>query len=185
MALYLVALVAASNASTRKQGANELVVQANSEAQAKEAAAAHYDGDGAIWSTATVTELASTDDWEGWTFRVSICTTVPKVFTYVGTAANDTIDEIAAQLVILLNADADIAGAAYNTTTQTLKIAETTDALGDKKCIVEIIPPSGYSSVDSLVGTLTDEGASGDALTVVLPADNVVPPKVLAAAKSV
>lgn len=184
MAVYLLKLPTDSISNTRIHGADSMVVQAASETQAKEIAASKFDGDGAIWGGATVTELASTDDWEGWTFRIVVSTATPKVFTYTGTSTNDTTDEIGAALVTLINADADIAGAAYNTTTQVLKVAETTDGLGDKDLAVTITPPGGFSGVASLVGTIVDGGASSDVLSVVLPADNVVPPKVLTYGKT-
>jgi hypothetical protein len=184
MSAYLVTLPAGAQGATLKNGANAMIVTAASTTQAKEIAGAYFDGDGAIWSGATATEVANADDWEGWTFKVVVLTATPKVFAYVGTSTNDTIDEIAAQLVILANADADIANAAYNTTTQTLTVASAADGLGDKKLKVEIIPPGGYSSVASLVGTIVDSGVAAAALTVVLSADADVPPKVFGAVKT-
>ena len=185
MPFYLVALQVASAAHNLVGGADAMVVWAASEAQAKERASAQYDGDGGAWTAATATDLTVSDDWEGWTFTISINTTVAKTFTYVGTSANDTVDEIAAQLVILLNADADIAGAAYNTTTQVLTVAETTDGLGNHTLTVDITPPSGKSACASLRGTLVHEGAAGDALKVTLSADALVPPKVVFVGKRV
>jgi hypothetical protein len=172
-------------------GADVMVVFATSSTAAKEIAAAKYDSDGACWAGATVTEIVADTDFEGWTFVVTICSGCgtgndeSATFTYVGTAANNTIDEIAAQLVILLNAHADIAGAAYNTTTQVLTIAETTDGLGDQTVEVTITPPNGKSEIASLVSTLVHEGASSDALKVTLPADAAVIPIVALVAKSV
>jgi len=171
-------------------GADVMVVFATDAAQAKEIAASKYDSDGACWASATVTAIAADADFEGWTFQIVIgggCGTgndEPATFTYVGTAANNTIDEIAAQLVILLNAHADIAGAAYNTTTQVLTIAETTDGLGDQTVEVTITPPDGKADIASLVSTIVDGGAAADALKVTLPADAAVIPIVALTAKS-
>jgi len=187
-AIYMVTLAAGSAAATRKQGANSILVFADSDTQAKEMAASYFDGDGGIWSGADATEMTSAADWEGWTFKLTIlmrdADKADKVFSYTGTSTNDTIDEIAAQLVTLANADADIAGAAYTAATNTLKVAETTDGLGAKELVVEIIPPGGYSSVASLVGTIVDKGEAAAVLSVVLPADADVPPKVLSAVKT-
>lgn len=184
MAVYLLRLPTTSNSYTLINGADSMIVQAASATEAKEIAAAKFDGDGGIWAGATVTEMASTADWEGWTFRIVVNTATPKVFTYTGTSTNDTIDEIAAALVTLINADADIAGAAYNTTTQVLKVAETSDGLGAAQLEVTITPPGGFSGVASLVGTIVDGGEASAALSVVLPADEVVPPVVLAYGKT-
>lgn len=182
MPAYTVQAPATSGQTLAGGGDVQIVFAANATA-AKEIAASKHDGDGTVWSGATVTEIVADADFEGWTFKIEICggtgagDAYPASFSYTGTAANNTIDEIAAQLVILLNAHADIAGAAYNATSNTLTIAETTDGLGDQKVVVTITPPDGKSSIPSLVGTLTDEGASGDALTVVLPADAAVIPQ--------
>ena len=98
----------------------------------------------------------------------------------MGDSTNDTVDEIAAALVTALNALDGIANAAYNATSNTLTVAGTADALGVQKLEVSIIPPGGSASIASLVGAITDGGASGAALSVVLPADNAVIPNVLA-----
>jgi hypothetical protein len=185
MAIYLLTVASTSSGHTLQHGANAMVVHAASETQAKQIAASKFNSDGSVWASATVTEMATTDDWEGWTFEINIHTSPVKTFTYVSTSTNDTIDEIGAALVTLLNADADIAGAAYNTTSQTLTIAETTDNLGDKGVSVNVTPPSGVSPIASVVGTITSGGASSAALSVVLSADALVPPKVLAYLKTV
>jgi len=91
-------------------------------------------------------------------------------------ATTNTMDEIGAALATALNALPLIANAAYNTTSNTLTIAGTADALGDKQVEVYITPPLGKSSVAALVGTIVDGGASGDALSVILPADAAVVP---------
>lgn len=181
MPAYTVRAPAVSGA-TLVGGADTQIVFAANATAAKEIAAAQYDGDGAIWSGATVTEIVQDADFEGWTFTIDILGgfgtlgTTPASVSYTGTAANNTIDEIGAQLVILLNALDGIAGAAYNTTSQVLKIAETTDALGDQQVEVTITPPGGKSPIPSLVGTIVDGGAEADVLSVVLPADNAVIP---------
>lgn len=188
MPAYTVQAPAVSGA-TLTGGADTMVVFAADATAAKEIAAAKYDGDGALWSGATVTEIVQDADFNGWTFTIKILggtgtgNAYPASFSYTGTSTNNTIDEIAAQLAILLNAHADIAGAAYNATTQVLTIAETTDGLGDQTVEVEITPPSGKSTIPSLVGTITHEGESTAALSVVLPADDAVIPIVALTAK--
>jgi len=185
LAAYLVK-VAAKCGQTLKGGQNAKIVIANSETEAKQIAEAQEDGEGiGLWtdSTTTATELTTAADWEGWTFKIDIlggCGTgnnEPLSVSYTGTSTNDTIDEIGAALVTALNATSDISAASY--TSNTLTIAGSADALGDQQVEVTITPPSGYSGVAALVGTITDGGSSSDALTVVLPADALVPPKVL------
>lgn len=183
MAVYLLTLPEQPGL-TLKHGADQMIVQAASATQAKEMAQAKFDGDGSTWTGATATELASTADFEGWKFDISLYTSTPKHFTYTGTSANDTIDEIGAALVTLINADADIANAAYNTTSNTLTVAGTADGLGDKELIVKITPPSGTAPIASLVGTITDGGATDAAVSVILPTSDTAP-AVLAWCKSV
>lgn len=173
-------------------GADAMVVFAASATAAKEIAAAKYDGDGAAWATeATATEIVQDADFNGWAFKVEILggfgagNADPASVEVTGDATTNTIDEIGAALVTALNALTGIAGAAYNATSNTLTIAETTDGLGDQAVQVTITPPNGKSGIPSLVGAITDEGASGAALSVVLPADAAVIPIVTAAVKQV
>lgn len=190
MPAYSVVTDPAVSGKTLVGGADSMVVFAADATAAKEIAAAKYDGDGAIWSAATVTEIVADADFEGWTFKISILSGLgtgndePGTFTYTGTATNNTIDEVAAQLVILLNAHADIANAAYNATTNVLTVAGAADGLGDQTVEMTITPPDGKSAIPSLVGTITDGGASGDALTIALPADDAVIPLVALTVKN-
>ncbi len=178
---YLVTLDTARLGRTLKNGCNAMLVYANDDTAAKEACAAKFDGDGAAWTSneATATAIAAGTDFNGWTLKVSIFgATFNKTFSVVGDVTNNTIDEIAALMVIALNADAAIAGAAYNSTSQVLKVAETTDNLGAHDIAVELIPPNGYSSIASLIGTIVDHGIAGAVLSAVLPADAAVIPSV-------
>lgn len=187
MPAYLVTLDRTVGGRTLRNGADAMVVFAASGAIAKEAAAAKFDGDGAAWANdGTATEIVAATDWAGWTFKVAILggfgtgSTDPVSVTVVADATTNTIDEVGAALVTALNAIDGIAGAAYDSTTQVLKIAETTDGLGDQAVAVTITPPAGAGPVPSLVGTIVDEGASGAVLSVVLPADAAVIPLVAA-----
>lgn len=192
MALYLVTSDVGSAGKTRKQGGNAMLVSAADATDAQAIVNARFTGDSA-WSDATYTAVAdvtqaTANGLVGWVFTVTIFTTTPKVFTVTGDATTDTIDEVAAALVVLLNADADIAGAAYNSTTQVLTIAETTDGLGDKAVTVTAVPPvatyENAVAIPGMVGTIVDEGASGAALTVTFKADTYVVPRVIAVLKS-
>lgn len=163
---------------TLHEGANACVVFAADATAAKEVCQARFPGASGIWSTgATVTEIVADADFNGWTFEVELDSgTTPSKVSFVGDATDNLIDEIGAKLVTALNATSNIAGASYNSTSNTLTVAQTTDNLGDKSVYVNIIPPGGDSSIASLVGTITHEGAVGAALTVVLPGDAAVIP---------
>lgn len=169
------------------EGADAMVVFAADATAAKQACAAKYSSDGKTWlaDSTTAVAVAAATDWVGWTFRIAILSEPPLEVSVVGDATNNTIDEIAALLVTALNATAAIAGAAYDASTNTLTVAATTDALGDQTLQVEFIPPAGAESIAALVGTIVDGGASGDALSVILPADNAVIPTVVAPVRQI
>jgi hypothetical protein len=188
MPAYLVTLDRTKSGHSLRHGGNAMVVFATSATAAKEIAAAQHDGDGLAWANdATATEItaATANDYNGWTFVINIQSLANGTFTLVGDATTNTIDEIGAALVVLLNAHASIANAAYDTTTQVLTIAGAADNLGANQIDVTITPPSGKSSIPSLVGTIVDGGVANAALSVVLPADAAVIPRVLATLKQV
>jgi hypothetical protein len=187
MPAYMVVLSTTAGA-TLHGGCDTQIVFAADAAAAKEIAAAKYESDGEVWSAATVTQIEADADFEGWTFTVDICGGLGILgdegasFTYTGTATNNTIDEIAAQLVLLINAHDEIAGSSYDAATNILTVADTTDALGDQTITVSAVPPGYASSVPSVFGTITYGGAAADALTVELPGDSdVIPTSVLSA----
>lgn len=156
-----------------KDHTDTMVIYADSATQAKEMASAVYEGGDASWSAATVTEIAapSVTSLVGWQYFIGIYDDVEDDIEVTYTAiADDDIDDVGAALVLLLNAHADIAGAAYAAMTNTLTIAETTDAMGDRAVIVRVAPPGKVikrSFLPSLVGAITDEGMAADALSVV------------------
>jgi hypothetical protein len=192
MPAYLVQLPREKSGYNLTHGADAMVVFAANADTAKQMAAAKYDSDGAAWiNDATATEIVAGANWVGWTFRVAILggfgagSDEPRAVSVVGDATNDTIDEIAAALVVALNALDGIANASYNGTTNVLTIAAIADGLGDQEVAVDITPPNGKSSIAALVGTIVDGGIAGAALTVALPADGAVVPSVLAPVKQV
>jgi hypothetical protein len=71
----------------------------------------------------------------------------------------------------------NVAGAAYDTGTNILIIAEGsgTDDLGDRTVSVTVTPPNCVGPLASLVSTVVDEGVSTDDLTVVLVAPTAIP----------
>lgn len=173
---FLVTLPASATAKVLKDGYDSILVYADDAADAKAMAKAVTDGDAdAQWDGATTTALVAAANLVGWRFRVVIFDSDPVVdVEVVGAGTDDTIDEIAALLVIALNATAPIAGAAYNSTSQVLTIAETTDSLGDKKVAVEVYPPAsvgGRIPIPGFVDSVTDEGSAGAALSCTFAAD--------------
>lgn len=187
MPAYFVTLDQSKSGHQLRGGGDAMVVFAANATAAMEICAAKYPSDGLAWlNDATATEIEAAADFNGWTLRILIQSGLGAggdehgEFVVTGTATDNTIDEIAALMVTALNAHADIAGAAYNATSNTLTIAQTTDGLGDQTVEVSLTPPGGESEIPSLIGTITDGGVAGDALTVVLPADAVEIPVVLA-----
>lgn len=80
-----------------------------------------------------------------------------------------------AEVVGLLNANAAIAGAQLQLAALTplLTIAGAGDNLGDKTLLVEFL--MNASPIPGLLGTVTDGGSAGSALTVEIPASPVLP----------
>lgn len=182
-------LVAASQeAATRRiDGVDTMVVFAADASTAKKMAQARYTGDSdAVWNQATVTEIVAAANWIGWEFHVQLLNPMREVVadvTLVATGTGqDTMDEIGAALVTLLNATDDIANASYNSSTNVLTIAGAGDALGDHTAIVTIKPPAaqnrGDVNISDLVGAIVHQGSSSSAVTVGLPADAAVIPQV-------
>lgn len=170
----------------RFDGVEALVVHAADEVDAKAAANSHFGVDSlAIWDAATATVLtASVTTLTGVVYRVqlidpadqSVAADVSVDITGLGTK---TFDGVAAALVTALNALSNIAGAAYDATTNILKIAETTDGLGDHQAIVTAT--KNGIAIPGYVGAITHKGAAGAAVTVALPADNYAIAQVQAA----
>lgn len=166
---------------THKDGANAVVVFANSADDAKAMARAQYSGDSnASWDGATVVELVAGADLEGYRLRVAVLDITPVIdVTVVGEAA-DTIDDIAALAVIALNGTA-IDASSYDAGTNILTIAAIADNIGDKTAFVEFLPPVSMPGADKapipdFVGAIVDQGIAGAVLTVQLGTDAIVVP---------
>lgn len=89
------------------------------------------------------------------------------------TSGTDQFECMCAAAVGLLNAESIIAGAAIDMGAgpPLLTVAAAGDSLGDKAIVVEF--RKNGVAIPSLVGTVTDEGASGAALTAALAATQV------------
>lgn len=183
-AAYLVTLPS-EGGQTLINGVNALVVYADSDTAAKEAAAAAFSGD-SKWTGATATAIAAiaAGDYDGWTMRVKLYdpddVRNPVVNVAVtGDATTNLIDEMAAAMVTALNNTALLTAAAYDSTTQVLTVVDaSTDAYGDHILEVEFTHADFPIPVASLVGTIADEGTAGSSdVTVTLKADAYGPPK--------
>jgi hypothetical protein len=182
MGIYRVELPA--NAQTfLEEGKNGGIVIANSTAEAKEVMKAYLGlPSDEAWAAATVTAITEGVDLVGWRTKVTVLTSAGVVVetVTVTSVATDDFDDIGGDLVTALNATSSIAGAAYST--PTLTVAAAGDSLGDHKVVCEFLPPiTGWDdkayNFQSLFGTITDEGAAGAALTVVL--NNIKTPQVV------
>lgn len=174
---------------------NTLVVWADTATAAREVAASYFDGDAnALWmdSSTTVTAVvADADAWENFSINILVTHPITRAIvadvTYAGTATNDTIDEIAAQLVGLLNAT-PIDGASYNASTNVLTVAAGAgwDDIGDHVVTAKVYRKADArkQAIPHLIGVITDEGAADAALTIQLATDALTVPKVYAAMRS-
>lgn len=172
MAIYHVQLPESAKTFLR-EGKDAAVVVAESAADAKQVMKAYLGlPSDSAWAAATVTEITEGTDLENWRARVTIKDTGGTVVeeVTVTAASGDDFDNIGGDLATALNATASIAGAAYST--PNLTVAETTDGLGDHTVEVAMLPPATWDDptieLAGLFGTITHEGASGDALAVVL-----------------
>lgn len=183
---YLVTPAAGSRAV---DGVENLVVCANSTAEAKLMAASYSDHDSdARWSNATVTSInTDPNDFENFVLRV-IATDPVTPFTVIDKSVTGTAAESFATLIGRLATELNttaIDGAAFGT--DTLKVAETTDGMGDWDVQFFFTAPNGADLTDLYLSAITDGGSSGAALTVALIASGTlsrtVSPKVYATYK--
>jgi hypothetical protein len=154
-------------------GANAMVVYAESSADAKAFAKSKFSGDSAaMWAAATVTALAAGADLEGWRLRIALLDAATPVDVTVTGAASATVDSLGALAVTALNALATIAGAAYNSSTNVLTVAETTDNLGAATLTAQLLPPATYGdptvAIPSFITTVVNAGASNAAVKCTL-----------------
>src|SRR5580765_5239241 len=177
--------------------AEALIVAANSAAQAARMADAYSENDGGGWNSSDATALSDASALSvagvlnGWRFRIVLVdpTAVDPVTGASGVIVDvevtgGAMDTMGTALAVALNATTPIAGAAYTAGSQSLKVAETTDGLGDSQVYVYVRPPSSNEGADRVresmasefVSSITDEGSAGAALTVVFVADTVLVP---------
>ncbi len=168
MPAYLVQIPEDIPAKNLIGGGDAFVVFAADEANAKAVAASKFAGDAntQIIDLATVTEIVAGADLEGYKLRVAILDSTPVVdLTVTGGPAAD-ISDLANLMVIALNAESIIAGASY--LAPLLTIAAGSDNLGDRTVVVEVYGPDAVfddpQPLPQYIGSITDQGAVGDAL---------------------
>ena len=172
MSIYHIALPVDSKIQL-KEGHDQLVVIADSAADAKQVAKAYMGiPSDQAWAGATVTAIAEGTDLAGWRARVTVKDTGGAVVEQVTVTAVTVgyFDSIGALLATALNLTTSIAGAAY--ATPNLTVAETTDSLGDHTVEVAFLPPITWDDPEivlaGLFSTITHEGAGGAALAVLM-----------------
>lgn len=188
MGLFLVV----NSPSTAVKATKQLVVVAEAAADARVFAASHFNGDSS-WADATVTALTeetldAASSMVGWSFNLVITGGAaqtpaddPVSVTHVG-AGTDDLDDVAAALVILLNATTDIANASYSA--PDLTCASIADGIGDATLIMTVTPPSGDTKYDlsallTGAGGITHEGIAAAVVEIALVADTEAKPEVV------
>lgn len=166
-----------------RNGVKSAIVVAESSADAIDALQARFGGDSdAAWEGATATAIAAGSNWLGWTLRCEIVKpdgTVLVDVSVVGAGSDDSFDEIAALMVIALNATAALANAAYNSSTQVLSVAGAGDGKGDHELNVWFYPAGErVVSLPGAFGSIVDGGSAGSALTFTFAADAYAVPAI-------
>jgi uncharacterized protein affecting Mg2+/Co2+ transport len=183
MPIYKVELPSGVPGLTLRNGTNALFVTAQDATDAAALVQGHMPvTDDAMWANAVVTEVTvgsdlspvvNPDTGETLSYVATIAIsggTVNGTFTHTA-AAGETISDVMDALVVLLNADANIAGAAWSS--PTLTIAAIGDNIGDH-AVVESFTYGGVE-IPSLFGAVTDEGIAGAALSVAVSTGVVAP----------
>lgn len=157
---------------TLKNDVNVLLVEAEDAVDAAALIQGHMlDQDDQLWSNATITEVTNATDLSpvvnpdtGQTnsFVFTLVVSGAHVGTYTHTAAaGEDLDAVMAAMVILLNLDAAISGAAW--ATPILTLSDIADGIGD--AIVTPTVTYGDITIVSFSGATVDGGIAGAALT--------------------
>lgn len=165
-------VVLPEGAYTVLDGNNSMIVFAGNADDAKAAANAHSDADGAPWLSATATEITEPANFDG--LRVTITITADEdnnfeedvVVTYdvPEGAATDTVDEIGAAIVVAMNATDELSGVTYTGGSDTITIVEGNNCgLSDITATVQIVGGDGFSYYDVTSMALTVGAVGGDA----------------------
>ena len=190
MPAYRVELTDTSGA-TLKNGYNVMCVFAEDGPDAIACASGQNDGDSS-WSSenctateiAVGTDLSPVTDAQGKTRNYVLDVRVDGADTTAAfkhtCGAAETYAGAFAAMVILLNAHADIAGAAFGG--NSLTVAETTDTLGDHTVTASF--SFGDVAIPSFLGAITDGGADSAALAIATNASVEIPQVIGAGSRS-
>lgn len=181
MPAYEVKLSGNQPGLTLKNGHDVMAVFAEDGPDAVAIAGGHFDGDSeGAWAQATATEIVAAADFSpvanavGGTTSFALQVTVKgpdlnQTFKYVAIAA-DVYDDVFNAMVLLLNADPSIAGAAF--AANLLTISDIADDLGDHTVTAEFT--YGGVAVPSYLGAVTHEGIAAAVLTIATNATEVL-----------
>jgi len=168
---------------TLKNGHNVMIVEANSSADAKQLVLGHHTGPGeGGWADATVTEITvgtdlspvtNPDDGEVLEYVLTVIVTggtVSETFVHTAVAA-DTYADCFDAMVVLLNANATIANAAF--AANLLTVSSIADGIGDHAVTASFT--YGGEAIASFLGAIVDEGIAGAVLTIATSTGVVAP----------
>lgn len=166
---------------TLKNGHDVMSVFAEDAADALRIAGGHFDGDSeGAWASATATEIVAAADLGpvanavGGTTVFALQVTVKgpdlnQTYKYTAIAA-DVYDDVFNAMVLLLNADPSITGAAF--AADLLTISDIGDALGDHTVTAEFT--YGGVAIPSYLSTITHEGIAAAVLSIATNATEVL-----------
>jgi hypothetical protein len=169
---------------TLKNGHNLMIVEADSAAEALTVASSHFGGD-ASWANGTATEvvvgadMGPFTDGDGnaavWTVEIVItggASPINDTFVYTCIGA-DALTDAMDGIVVVLNAHASIANAAWGTPTLTIASGGGGDDLGDHDATC-VVKRNGVTQA-GFVTSVTSGGISTAALSAAIDATIVIP----------
>ncbi len=168
---------------TTSHGHNVMSVEAATGADAIAVAQGQYLGaKSAVFAAAVATEIDVATDMSpitndageviSFTLEVTVTgSTLNETFTYAA-VATDSYADVFAAMVVLLNANVNIANAAFGS--NLLTIASIADGLGDHAVVATFKRGDG-PTIPSFLSTVVDEGIAGAVLTVATNASVVLP----------
>jgi hypothetical protein len=175
MSLWLLELPA-SGGKSQFDGVKAKIVEADSEALAKERAAADEEGD-FPWASATGTEITAgfASDYTGWRYTAKVVHPTTRVVVnqaeYTG-VASDTVDLIGAALALALRGDAISAAIAADAAVFTDETTEANEDTGDDMTLFPATPAEddayyfGFSvPLGHMILNITTAGAGTYTLT--------------------
>lgn len=177
MALYLVSRPSGALGSPTQDGCDAMLIVAANSTDAKAMAKAALGADvNDAWTNATVTDITSmTKTFEGFRFVVNIIDTNGNVVASADITATalETIDDIGAALSTAIN----LASGSYNSTTQVVLFAASSNGYGAHRIDAKVYAPEGPDfPIPGFIASKVDNGSASAALSLTLCADAYVLP---------